>query len=202
MPIDYSVYDTAPQTVYQRHPSGLPTDWSWDGFRSAHPTDYDPSTFTPERWQDRYRAWITAGRPGWDSAGNPLDVRGERVANSGFGPGDPVYGNAPNAIRANPPRGPAIVQPGGPGEGAPVSQNPAARIGTSTNRPGFAPGFRPPTDLSGGDGIRRNQPIENPLGVTSLNSLSRSMGNQPGMTSPFSLGTFASNRPNRYQGYF
>lgn len=220
--IDYSQYGNDPNSVYGAHPGGLPTDWSWDDYRTSHPTQYDPSGMGEN---ERYRSWIEAGRPGWDASGRRLDVRGQRIAVFGepgfadFGPTDPngPFGPHPeNTPKPNeaPWHGIAPYQdPSGgkvPRGAWPEGGNPATRGPAGIGRPGFGPGF--PTTTPGGGNPAFRGPTTypgggytptDPTGVVDLTNLaSRKMGNNP-MTgsSKFGLGSFARSAPRGYQGY-
>lgn len=220
-PYNYSSYGPNPGSVYSKFPNGLPPNWSWDEFRKANQTTYNPDGYSDSG--DRMRQWITAGRPGWDVSGRPLGNAGElnlMPTGSMFGPNHDI----PNPA-ARGPTGTGIpgVVPGQPTTTTGTNGNPAARVpgggtGITPNFPTGSPIFGPNPTLPSDP----NDPANNPNGINpndlmnqsksyysananaatySLNGASRSMGNTAGRGSPFSLGSFARAAPRPYQGY-
>lgn len=83
MAIDYASLPGNPADVYGMFPGGLPPGFDWEQYKQAKRSQFNPGQYTNAG--DRYRAWLEAGRPGWDAQGNPLSNTGSIVTGR-FGP--------------------------------------------------------------------------------------------------------------------
>jgi hypothetical protein len=94
--MDYRNLPRNPEELYGLFPNGLPADFSWQEYFNANPTTYNPDGMDEEA---RIRAWIDAGRPGWDAQGRILGPGGRVLDDFSAG----LTGNIPNRLGTAPP---------------------------------------------------------------------------------------------------